>query len=103
MMVLPRGWVAARMGQIADVQLGKMLDKQKNKGQARRYLRNINVRWGSFDLSDLAEMRMSDDETQMFDVRDGDLMVCEGGEPGRAAVWKLGDKDLAFQKALMRV
>ena len=45
-------------GKIIDARLGKMLDKEKNTGNYRKYLRNINVRWFSFDLSDLLEMRI---------------------------------------------
>jgi type I restriction enzyme S subunit len=88
---------------VADVQLGKMLDKTKNKGTPTAYLRNINVRWGAFDLSDVFEMRMTADDRQAFAIRDGDVMVCEGGEPGRAAVWRSGANQIGFQKALMRV
>lgn len=63
-----------------------MLDKQKNKGVPTKYLRNVNVRWGAFDLTDLLEMRFANEEIKYFDVLDGDLFVCEGGEPGRSAV-----------------
>lgn len=54
---LPEGWEWARLGSIAEADLGKMLDAAKNKGLPRPYLRNINVRWGVFDLTDLLEMR----------------------------------------------
>jgi type I restriction enzyme S subunit len=56
------GWVQATIAGIADTKLGKMLDAAKNKGKPVRYLRNINVRWGEFDLSDLREMRVAPDE-----------------------------------------
>lgn len=100
---LPKDWASVQLADVADVQLGKMLDKLKNKGRPTPYLRNVNVRWGTFDLGDILEMRMSDVERQTFDIRDGDLLVCEGGEPGRAAVWSGGSTALTFQKALMRV
>jgi type I restriction enzyme, S subunit len=61
------------------------------------------VRWGSFDLSDLLQMRMTTDELEAFAIKNGDLLVCEGGEPARAAVWRSGPTDLKFQKALHRV
>lgn len=99
---LPEGWEWARLGSIADTNLGKMLDAEKNKGVPRPYLRNINVRWGSFDLSDLLEMRIQDEEVERYSVRKGDLIVCEGGEPGRCAIWE--DDDIVFfQKALHRI
>jgi type I restriction enzyme, S subunit len=100
---LPPGWAWTKVGEIADVQLGKMLDKAKNRGTPTAYLRNINVRWGKLDLSDLLEMRFTEDEMDFFDIRDGDLIVCEGGEPGRAAVWRQGPTRLKYQKALHRV
>lgn len=98
-----KSWKWAYLGDIADCRLGKMLDKAKNSGLPTRYLRNINVRWFGFDLTDLFEMRIEPDERETFAVRDGDVLVCEGGEPGRAAVWRGGSNELVFQKAIHRV
>ena len=89
-------------GKIIDARLGKMLDKEKNTGNYRKYLRNINVRWFSFDLSDLLEMRIKDDEIEKYSVSHNDLIICEGGEPGRCAVWDKHDS-IFYQKALHRV
>lgn len=102
-MTLPTGWVATSLGEIADTKLGKMLDAARNRGEATPYLRNINVRWGTFELSDLQQMPVFADEFSELRVRDGDIFACEGGEPGRAAVWRGGSKRLVFQKALHRV
>ena len=96
------GWVVKPIGQIADACLGKMLDKNKNKGTPRPYLRNLNVRWFNFDLSDVLEMRFEDDERERYTARKGDLLICEGGYPGRAAIWE-DDKPIYFQKAIHRV
>src|SRR5947208_3633364 len=100
---LASGWARVLLDEVADVQLGKMLDKAKNTGELRPYLRNINVRWFGFDLEDIAQIRMSDAEAERFAIRDGDLLVCEGGEPGRCAVWRGGSTNLTYQKALHRV
>ena len=89
-------------GEIIDARLGKMLDKEKNTGDFHKYLRNINVRWFSFDLSDLLEMRIEDDEIEKYSVSHNDLIICEGGEPGRCAVWDKQDS-IFYQKALHRV
>ena len=89
-------------GMIMTSCLGKMLDKAKNQGKPRRYLRNINVRWFGFDLSDVQEMRVADDEVERYSIRKGDLVVCEGGEPGRCAIW-CDEENVCFQKALHRV
>lgn len=96
-------WRTSSVGSECDIRLGKMLDKAKNKGEPTRYLRNVNVRWGAFDLSDLLLMNMTSDERVKLDIRDGDVLLCEGGEPGRCAVWKYGPTDISFQKALMRI
>lgn len=102
-MTLPESWAETTIGEIAETKLGKMLDAAKNKGQPIPYLRNVNVRWGSFDLSDLLEMKVTEAEFGELAVRDGDLFLCEGGEPGRCAVWRGGRRNLVFQKAIHRV
>lgn len=99
---LPEDWEWARVEEVAEMCLGKMLDKLKNKGEYLPYLRNVNVRWGSFDLSDLSQMKFEEDEEQRYGLLPGDLVVCEGGEPGRAAVWT-GAPGMKIQKALHRI
>jgi len=100
----PKGWVWTTVGHLADVQLGKMLDKNKQRtGRFLRYLRNVNVRWGSFATDDLLEMFFKDEELERYGLRAGDVLVCEGGEPGRAAVWDGRIPDMKYQKALHRV
>ena len=88
--------------QITDSRLGKMLDKEKNTGIPRKYLRNVNVRWLKFDLSDLLEMKIEESEVKKYTVEKNDLVICEGGEPGRCAVWE-EDEPMFYQKALHRV
>ena len=100
---LPASWAWVNVGAVAVTRLGKMLDKAKNKGTPRRYLRNINVRWFDFDLSDLLEMRFEDSELSEFTLQFGDVLICEGGEPGRAAVWDGREDDIYFQKAIHRI
>jgi type I restriction enzyme S subunit len=100
---LADSWKTNVLSEIADSRLGKMLDQRKNTGQLTPYLRNINVRWFSFDLEDIQEIRLADTEIIDLDVRFGDLLVCEGGEPGRCAVWRGEDSKYTFQKALHRV
>lgn len=95
-------WTVTRVGAVAECCLGKMLDKAKNKGDLKPYLRNLNVRWFAFDLTDLQEMRFTDDEYERYSVRQGDVVVCEGGYPGRAAVWE-DEQPIFIQKALHRV
>ncbi len=96
------GWANKRIGEISQHSLGKMLDKAKNRGDLRPYLRNINVRWFTFDLSDLLQMRFLQGEAAKYTAVKGDVLVCEGGYPGRAAIWN-EDYPIYFQKALHRV
>lgn len=67
------------------------------------YLRNVNVRWGSIDTSDLLSMPFKQREVELYGIQNGDVFVCEGGEPGRAAVWRSGPTHIKYQKALHRV
>ncbi len=90
------------LGSISESRLGKMLDQEKNVGEPRRYLRNINVRWFRFDLSDVLKMRIEESELEKYSLNRGDLVICEGGEPGRCAVWS-HDETICYQKALHRV
>lgn len=94
---------SVKLGDVCDCCLGKMLDKSKNKGKLHRYLRNVNVRWGAFDLEDVLEMRFEDDEHERYGLKNGDIVMCEGGEPGRCAIWREEEPGMLFQKALHRI
>lgn len=95
-------WQESPLGEIADMQLGKMLDAKKNEGEYHPYLGNDNVQWGGIDLSEVKEMRFKESELAKFALRNGDLLVCEGGDPGRCAIWN-SDEEMYYQKALHRV
>lgn len=96
-------WPQVRLGDYVDSCLGKMLDKEKNRGELFPYLGNKNVRWASFDTDDLAQMRFEEHEHERYGLKYGDLVVCEGGEPGRCAIWKEQIPDMKIQKALHRI
>lgn len=81
-----------------------MLDKGRDSGKPRvQYLRNVNVQWGRIDADDLLSMELADAELERFEVLEGDLLVCEGGEIGRCAIWRGRPEYIAFQKALHRI
>ncbi|HVY17233.1 MAG TPA: restriction endonuclease subunit S [Rhodopila sp.] len=91
-------------GSFADIKLGKMLDKKRQLGQPKfLYLRNANVRWFDFQLDDLYQMEFSAEERSQYSLARGDILICEGGEPGRAAIWKGQVANCYYQKALHRV
>lgn len=98
---IPNRWIWGRTDWLGEARLGKMLDSSKNKGEPLPYLRNINVRWRKFQLTDVLTMRVESHELPKVSVRQGDLVICEGGEPGRAAIWK-EPRDFVIQKALHR-
>lgn len=81
-----------------------MLSAKARVGTSPRpYLRNRNVQWGRIDIGDLAEMSFADDEIERFTVSPGDVLVCEGGEIGRTAIWKGQLPWVGYQKALHRI
>ncbi|EMK6742558.1 restriction endonuclease subunit S [Vibrio cholerae] len=100
---MPSNWTAKFYPELVDSRLGKMLDKNKNVGKATKYLGNINVRWFGTDLSNVQEILVSDKEQEELSLSKGDVLICEGGEPGRCCVWsKDSDEVIVFQKALHR-
>lgn len=101
---LPASWRWERIDTLCEIQLGKMLSPAAKVGSSPLpYLRNQNVQWSRFDLRDIAHMDFSETEQEKFMLRKGDLLVCEGGEPGRAAVWNGEIEPCFYQKALHRL
>ena len=96
-------WNRIKLSKVATFRLGKMLDKKKNKGDFQRYLANVNVQWGKFVLDELREMRFEQHELEKFGLKYGDIVMCEGGEPGRCAIWKDQIPGMMIQKALHRI
>ena len=97
-------WEVRELATVCTTQLGKMLSGASKKNiNPKKYLRNANVRWGSFDLKDMLEMDFDDKDIKKFTLSYGDLLVCEGGDIGRCAIWKNDLDDCFYQKALHRV
>jgi restriction endonuclease S subunit len=96
-------WVRRPLGAVADLCLGKMLDQNKNRGEPLPYLANVNVRWGEFELSSLRSMRFEPKEMERYGLKFGDIVMCEGGEPGRCAIWKDQIPGMMIQKAIHRI
>ena len=99
-----RKWECQQFSDITTSRLGKMLDTKHQTGTCKYpYLANFNVQWFRFELGNLNEMDFNEKEREEFCLEDGDLLVCEGGEIGRCAVWHNQIKKCFFQKALHRV
>jgi len=101
--VIPEEWQISYVGVEFDIKLGKMLDAEKNIGVPKLYLGNRAVQWGKIDISDLASVRLSHSDLSRFRLKKGDLLVCEGGEVGRAAIWEAPLPECYYQKALHRL
>lgn len=95
-------WVHKKLGECCNSELGKTLDEGRNTGSYRPYLCALNVLWGKIDLSTIKQMRIEEEERERYLVKKGDLLVCEGGEIGRCALWE-SDDEIYYQNALHRV
>jgi type I restriction enzyme S subunit len=101
---IPEEWGVAKIGWKYDIQLGKMLDESERSGKnPRPYLRNKDVQWWKIDTEDLPKMDFSPEEQQKYQLEQGDVLVCEGGEAGRSAIWEGSSEEIYYQKALHRV
>ena len=96
------GWTYKKLGEVCESDLGKTLNSSKDTGEMRPYLCAINILWDKIDFTTLKQTRFEESELERYTVRKGDLLICEGGEIGRAAIW---DKDysIQYQNALHRV
>lgn len=95
-------WAETAFAEIATSQLGKTLDANKNKGLPYPYLCAANIGMGYFNLSNVKEILLDDSELEKYLVRKGDLLICEGGDTGRCAIWESEDP-IYYQNALHRV
>ena len=92
------------VGDVATSQLGKMLNAKNQTGNHQRYyLANRNVQWFSLDFEDFRMMDFDEADRKKYALQDGDLLVCEGGEIGRCAVWHNEIEDCYIQNAVHRV
>ena len=97
-------WDIHIFDEITTSRLGKMLDAKKQTGiSSYPYLANFNVQWFRFELENLNSMDFNDKDQKEYALEEGDLLVCEGGEIGRCAIWHDDIQPCFFQKALHRV
>ena len=100
---IPEEWEVSTIGQEFEVKLGKMLDAERNAGVPKPYLGNRAVQWDRFDIGDLPTVLMSRSDIEKYRLQQGDLLVCEGGDVGRCAVWEAPLEECYYQKALHRL
>ncbi|MBY0114426.1 MAG: restriction endonuclease subunit S [Phycisphaerales bacterium] len=96
-------WPLRKFSEVCESRLGKMLDGKQQTGEHRRpYVGNANVQWFRFDLTNLKDMDFDEFDRAEFRLQAGDVLICEGGEVGRAAVWRDELPECYFQKAIHR-
>lgn len=101
---IPAHWKVAPIYARYQVALGKMLDAKKNFGDSPgEYVRNTDVQWGSVNTTNLPTMEFFPQERDRYRLQFGDLLVCEGGEVGRTAIWQGATGEYFYQKAIHRV
>ncbi|MCD9854518.1 restriction endonuclease subunit S [Epilithonimonas sp. JDS] len=99
-----KGWDLLQIKDVGSSRLGKMLDGKRIIGNnLKPYLRNSNVGWFNFKLDDLLKMDFDENDKVEFSLKNGDVLMCEGGEIGRCAIWRNEIEDCYFQKAIHRI
>ena len=96
------GWEYKKLGEVASSELGKTLNKSKDTGKLYPYICAVNVLWDMIDLTILKHAFFEKEEIDRYSVRKGDLLVCEGGDTGRSAIWEK-EEPVLYQNALHRV
>ncbi len=95
-------WSYRKLGDICISELGKTLDSKRNTGSPMPYLCAANVLWGEYNLTNVKTMLFEPSEVERFSVQHGDMLICEGGDVGRCAIWE-DEKPIMYQNALHRV
>ena len=98
----PVGWIDVILGDIFYHNTGKALNSSNKEGVLRNYLTTSNVYWNQFDLSLVKQMPFRDNELEKCTVQKGDLLVCEGGDVGRSAIWNF-DYNICIQNHIHRL
>ena len=99
---IPQSWGWVKLGDIFNHNTGKALNSTNKDGIEYEYITTSNVYWDRFELSGLKKMFFKDSEIEKCMVKHGDLLVCEGGDIGRCAIWNF-DKDIMIQNHLHRL
>ncbi len=99
---IPESWKWVRLGEIFSHNTGKALNSSKTEGTKLTYITTSNLYWNRFELDNLKEMFFTDDEVEKYTVKKGDLLVCEGGDVGRSAVWNY-DEEMRIQNHIHKL
>ena len=84
---IPANWKWVYFGEIFSHNTGKALNVSNNEGNLLEYITTSNMYWDHFELDNLKKMYFKDEEIEKCTIRKGDLLICEGGDIGRSAIW----------------
>ena len=99
---IPESWEWVRLGELFQHNTGKALNSSNRSGELLTYITTSNLYWNRFEIDNLREMYFSETEIQKCTATKGDLLVCEGGDIGRAAIWPY-DTDIRIQNHIHRL
>ena len=99
---IPESWEWVRLGEIFHHNTGKALNASNRSGELLTYITTSNLYWNRFEIDSLREMYFSESEIEKCTATKGDLLVCEGGDIGRAAIWPY-DTDIRIQNHIHRL
>lgn len=99
---IPENWEWVRLGALFQHNTGKALNSSNHSGELLTYITTSNLYWNRFEIDNLREMYFSEAEIQKCTATKGDLLVCEGGDIGRAAIWSYGT-DIRIQNHIHRL
>lgn len=99
---MPEKWEWVRLGVLFSHNTGKALNKNDTTGIKMTYITTSNLYWDRFELDSLKEMNFNESEIEKCTVQKGDLLVCEGGDVGRAAIWNY-DNEIRIQNHIHKL
>lgn len=99
---IPDSWIWVNLGEIAQHNVGKTLNKSRDSGEIREYITTSNLYWGHFDFTEIRSMSIKEEELSKCSAVKGDLLICEGGDAGRSAIWNY-NYSICFQNHIHRV
>lgn len=102
---VPSHWVVTSLKRGYSVTLGKMLqpDAASPDDALLPYLRAANIQWSGVDCADIKTMWFSKRDREQLQLKAGDLLVSEGGDVGRSALWRGEIDECYFQNSVNRV
>ena len=100
--LIPKHWEVKKFGSLYEIQQGKALSRKNTEGTLCPFLRTSNIGWGKIIFPIESKMPFTEKEMEKLKLKHGDLLICEGGEVGRTAIWKYDSQQIFFQNHIFR-